>query len=355
MNLPTLGAAMKVWGQLLAGILGSVAALAQITFTPAQLPLDVGTAYTRAYLDSADKDVSQLVGAPGGPHRWDFAYPPTDQEVVQRLDSVAPGDGGHGTPFPPATYAERVTRESDRCQSWSYFQVIAGAGRFYYGFHDACKKPQADIVFETPTLELPAEVTYGQTWRREVDWPDVIDAGFIVLGVAIHFVNESHVDAFGTVVLPGLGELPALRVNEVNTYVTTDVTFGLPIDTQIFRNYYWLVPGLGKAVHIISPPATAVPPADFPKAKTVLRVFESNAVRPPERQPVRDLRISLKGQEAFLTWAAEPGATGYELEVASELSGSAGWTVVGTTTDRFWFDPVPRGARAKFYRVCWTR
>ena len=83
------------------------------------------------------------------------------------------------------------------------------------------------------------------------------------------------VDAYGTLVLPGIGEVPALRVNEEHTYDTQDTTLGLPLGKQYFRNYYWLVKGVGLAVNIISKADTAsVPPDAFKTAATVSRVLK---------------------------------------------------------------------------------
>ena len=341
---------MKALAQLLIPLLCGFSASGQISFRTTDVPRQIGQDYWQAYVDTSEKNVSQLLGVKGGPQRWDFSAPPIAGEAVQRMDIVAAGDGGHGSEFPQAAYAERVTRVADGCQTWSYFKVIAGGGRFYYGFHDACKSPQPDIVFDAPTIDLPEDLTFGQSWQREVDWTDTIDAGFIVLRVAIHFTNQSEVDAYGTVVLPGIGEVPALRVNEVNTYVTTDLDYGIPIETQVFRNYVWLVSGIGKAVHILSPPGASAPPENFATAKTVLRVFESSRTE-IRCEPVKNLRIARKGQEVFLSWDKGTLASGYRIESCERLSGDAPWEVLAETTDNFRFDPVPRGEGSRFYRV----
>lgn len=346
---------MKVLGWTFLCALLSVSLSAQITFRTTDLPRQVGVDSWRAHVDTAGKDVRSLLGAKGGPHRWDFSYPAAGGEDVHRMDVVARDDGDKGGDFPQAAYAERVTRAKDGCQNWSYHKVIPGGGRFYYGMRDDCKAPQPDVVFDAPTIDLPEDIAYGQSWQREVDWQDTIDAGFIVLTVAIHFTNETVVDAYGTVVLPEIGDVPALRLNEVNTYVTTDLTFGIPIDTQIFRNYVWLVPGIGKAVHIISEPKTTTPPEDFATAKTVLRVFESNRYPPIECQSVKNLQIRLKGREVFLSWDKDSAARRYRIDACEQVTGESSWQLLAELTDSYRFEAVLPDATSRFFRVLGCR
>jgi hypothetical protein len=211
------------------------------------------------------------------------------------------------------------------------------------------------LVFDVPTLDLREDITYETTWERSVDWRDVIDPGIFPIEVAVHFVSRATVDAYGSVILPEIGELEALRVNEVNIYSLTDLTLGLPLPDQAFRNYYWLVPGIGKAVHIISKPETSPPPENFATAKTVLRVFDSNCCLPPLRESVRNLQIKNMGRQVFLTWDREPSATAYEIESDTTVAPDPEWPVIAATTDNFWFDDLPSVAGAKFYRVFWIR
>ena len=114
-----------------------------------------------------------------------------------------------------------------------------------------------------------------------VDFEDIIDLGFIESTISVHFTSRAEVDAFGTLVLPGIGEVPALRVNEVNRYDLTEQTLGLPLPSQYFRSYFWLVKGAGKAVHIVSKPDTTTPPTSFNTAASLQRVFESSTVLKP--------------------------------------------------------------------------
>lgn len=330
--------------------------LAQIQFQTTDLPDRIGEDFWRAYVNVADQDIRPLLGTTGGPQTWDFSYAPTAQERVDRMEVVAPADGGQGGTFALATYAERVTREPDGCRTWSYYRPVPSIGRRYYGMQDACKTPETAIVFSRSTVDLPDVIEFGKTWSREVAWRDVIDAGPFVVEVDVNFNSQSKVDAFGMVMLPELGPVPALRVNEVNSYVVTELTFGIPLDEQVFRNYYWLVPGIGKAVHVISAPATTAPPELFPVAKTVLRVFEtSRSVGGPRRGPVENLRVNRGEDGPTLSWDIENGAAGYEIEWTSRLGPEVSWQVLTSTPTPFFSEDLSATVAMKFYRVFWTK
>ncbi len=243
-----------------------------------------------------------------------------------------------------------MLNESDGALSWSIYSIASGVGRAYYGWVDTNANPANPvIVFNAPTVDLPDSIQFGRTWTRSVDWMDVLDIGF-QLQIAIHFTSEARVDAYGTVLLPEIGEVPALRVNEVNTYQSTDLTFGFPIPDQHFRNFYWLVRGIGKAVHVISPGFTSVPPEDLTTAKTVLRVFEaSDVVVPAEPRAVVGLHIQSQNGLVTLSWEADTNATSYCLETIGDFSEN--WNIRTNLEVNLWSEPMPVAERQRFYRV----
>lgn len=325
----------------------------QTVFTLADLPSSVGD-FCRAYVSTNELDVSGLIGTKGGPQRWDFSAQPGADEEVRRIDVVSPQDGGHEAGFGEAGYAERTTRVSNGLQSWSYYAALPDEGRAYFGFYDPISNPvDPATVFDAPTIDLPARVAYGQTWHREVDFRDLLDLGFIQIDVLIHFTCDAGADAYGSVVLPGIGEVPALRVNELHTYDTQDITLGLPLGQQYVRSYYWLVKDVGQAVQIISKPDSTAPPPDrFRSAATFYRVFESSRLASSHQpQSVKNLRIARKGAEVFLSWDPESAATRYQVEAADGLGATASWRLLMQTTDSFLFAPFDRALGAQFYRV----
>ncbi len=334
---------MKAHLSLLAALLGFTAH-GQITFSVATLPHEIGD-YNRAYL-ATNVDVSGPLGNPGGPQRWDFSQPQASGEVIQRTDVVPPTDGGNQAPFPQATYAERARNESTGALTWSYYQVVPNQGREYYGFVDTNSNPDSPIkTFSAPTIDLPDPVQFTQTWTRSADFADFA----VLIDFEVHFTAQARVDAYGTVALPDLGVLPALRVNEVHEYDYIDLTFGAFNYTNYFRDYYWLAPGVGKAVEIISPGSnTGAPPENFTSAAAMTRVFETGSVQ-PAAQTVSPLRLHLQDGQAILDWGAGANASGYRVEFASPLA-AGNWSMCAEPFLNTWTEPVGTNAQ-RFYRV----
>lgn len=331
-------------------VAGSMSVPAQPVFLASDLPSRVGASF-RAYQNLSEVEVSHRIGDPGGPHRWDFSEAQGAGETVVRTDIVPPNDGGQGARFPVAEYAQRETRESGGSRSWSYYRIVPGLGRSYFGFQAPANNPaQPVVVFDAPTVDIPARVEYGQTWSRTVTWEDTFDAGLIILTVEVTFTSEVEVDAYGTILLPEIGEVPALRVHELNTYHLLDPYFGLKIPSQRFRNYYWLVPGIGRAVEIIAGGEEQVPPPHIGLAKTLRRVFEASDLPDPVPIPVSGLRIRVADGQALIDWDPEPGASGYRVESVSEVT-DAQWRVLGSPTDTSWIETLLPGHSKGYFRV----
>jgi hypothetical protein len=133
-----------------------------------------------------------------------------------------------------------------------------------------------------------------------------------------------------------------------------DLTLGFPIPDQYFRNYYWLVPGIGKAVHAISAGSTTVPPESLTTAKTLLRVFESSNVEPPsEPRPVSGLRIRLQTGSIVLDWDAAADAGAYSVRRFQELGGNE-WELAGEPATNSWSEILTSSRAQRFYSV-WTK
>jgi hypothetical protein len=336
---------MKLLRHLMIAACQCGSASGQIVFTAADLPHRHGE-HHRAFHTTNAIDVSALFGLPGGPQRWDFSNASFPGETVRRMDVVPANDGGHAGHFPGAAYAERLTNETTGARSWSYYRVETNQGRAYFGFYDVFANAACPLkVFDAPTTDLPDGLYYGRSWSRTVDFLDCYDYGIIVLEIAVHFISQAQVDAHGTIVLPGLGEVPALRVNELNTYELTDLTLGIPIPTTYFRNYYWLVRGVGKAVHVISAPSTVGPPPPaFSIARTVTRVFEASP------RPVENPRIRQQGDQAVLDWLQHTNGSGYRVESRRDVA-VGGWEARGQPTNNVWTESLTNGEPRMFFRV----
>ena len=152
-------------------------------------------------------------------------------------------------------------------------------------------------------------------------------------------------DAFGTVILPKLGSFQALRVNQL----TTTLAFynGQYLYTIYMREYYWLVPGFDKAVHIVSQADYAPIPAIFTSAHEIRRVFATYAVSNTPR-PVAGLRIKLQQGQATLNWPAATNASAYQVQAMGGLA-QTNWQVLASPATNSWSESTTTTLR--FYRV----
>lgn len=326
------------WGLVLAGLF-SLDGDAQILFTAADLPSQPGQ-YSRAYI-STSVDVSGLIGVPGGPQRWDFSQPQQPGETIRCMDVTAPGDGGHGSSFPGATYAERYTDEPSGSPSWDYYSVAASPGRRYFGFYNAAPPLPGAVILQVPVVDIPGSISLGTNWNYS--WDAYLDYE------EIYLTATATVDGYGTVVLPQIGEVSALRVNQLNCEQI--FIFGLPFETSYFREYYWLVPGIGKAVHVISVSGDSPPALNLTTAQEVRRVFEAGGItKPPAFGPVVGLRLRQQNTLAVLDWLLQTNASGYRVEVLGNAA-DTNWQLLSQPATNSWSEALTTTQR--FYRVWW--
>jgi hypothetical protein len=334
------------YGLVLAPLL-SLEANSQTVFSAGDLPSHTGQ-YSRMYF-STNVDLSTLLGQPGGPRRWDFSQTQQPNESVRRTDVVTTDDGGQGASFPGAAYAERDTDEPTSQIAWRYC-TITNAGRLYYGFYNPVDDPVSPlVVFDQPTLDVPGSVQYGQTWKRSVAWTNEVASLYLV---AYHFTASATVDAYGTLVLPNLGEVPALRVKELHDYEASGYFLDswLPFLSQTNVYYYWLAPGLGMPVQILSIGDNVLDPTTpLPHTNEVLRAFSiSYFTNPPPLKPVSELRIRLNSGLAILEWRQATNASSYSVETSGGLL-LTNWQLLSLPATNSWSDPLTSTQR--FYRV----
>lgn len=338
---------MKINYLVLSFLSLAVPALAQQVFSSTSLPGAIGQ-YVRAYY-STNVNVAALLALTNGPEQWDFSQPQQPDESVMRTDIVGPNDAGDAGDFPAAAYAERDTLEPTNEIAWRYYS-FTNQGRIYYGVDNPLDLNASPIaVFEPPTVDIPASVQYGQTWNRTLDWTSLY-FGFIV--VSNHFTDASTVDAYGTLMLPAIGSVPALRVHEVHVYQAYELISGIPpslVDLHTNQYYYWLVPGLGVAAQVFLFGDNALAPGGLPDTNEVLRVFASNYfTNRVILRSVAGLRIRLRAGTAQLDWQAMSNAAEYQVESAGDL-GNPNWQIAGAPDTNGWSEVVNQNQ--KFYRV----
>jgi len=350
-------------------VLTGLCAQAQPIFTTNSLPCQFGE-YNCSYY-STNVDVTNMLALattnifpplPGEgtnvEQYWDFSEAQQPYESVLRTDIIAPQDGANSGQFPDATYAEQYTLESTNQIGWEYYGFAGSgtnSGRLCYGLDAPEDEPVTEwAVFVPPTVDIPSTVQLGQTWSGSLYWLTIY---YEIILVSNYYTFSASVDAFGTLVLPEIGAVPALRVNEVDSYTITDV--GDPpllLDISTNQYYYWLVPGIGVAAQVLLLGNNVLDPVDLPYTNTVQRFFyasyytnsTSTNSTPPPWQPTGDLFIQLQSGSVLLNWDVFTNATNYRVDFLGSLP-NTNWQTLGFTTSNSWTDTLTTTQR--FYRV----
>ena len=99
---------------------------------------------------------------------------------------------------------------------------VSNSGRLCYGLDAPENEPVTEwAVFVPPTVDIPSTVQLGQTWSGSLYWLTIY---YEILLVSNYYSFSASVDAYGTLVLPAIGAVPALRVHEIDTYRVSDVS-----------------------------------------------------------------------------------------------------------------------------------
>ena len=345
----------------------SSAALAQITITSTDMFNKAGQYYL-AYANNPTNtvSVSSMLGTTGGSQVWDFSDGP--QDITYRFDYLTATNGNSGADFAAlgATITEQKTDQADpTTQAWLYFDQDPIKGRLDYGFYDpAFSQSQPETVFNSTIQDFPAKIQYGDTWQGTTVFNSVYtDADFGDFNDEVTYTSTDRVDAYGLVILPGMGFLNCLRVHEVVEYdIAIDLGLGdgyQNAGTQYVLNYYWLCPGHGIAVQITSntPTDGSIPTDDMSVgAAALVRMFQTNhdsnnTTNPPP--VINNFKCVLGPGGGLLKWTLSPSLKNYTVEYSTNITSSAAWTPLGTVTNNFLLDPVAGspGAPVRLYRV----
>lgn len=339
-------------GCVFAGVLFSVCLVqGQVVLTSQDMFNAIGQ-YYRVYANKNNVDVSSLVGTNGGPQTWTFTSGP--QDLIYRFDYVSPSDGGNGANFPLAKIAERQTNESTGIpMAWNYFDQVLGTGRKNFGFVNPGGLP-AQGQFNPPIVDFPDPLKYQSSWNVNTTY----DFNYQdILPMRINYIASAKVDAYGTIILPGLGALPCLRINEVDE---NDILLDADLsgdyqsqETDYIHSYYFLSPGHGIVAEIHSQQSTtAAPPDNFTTAAQFTRMFDfSRAGTSSGPAPVTDLKLEFQAGIAVLNWSRTANTTSYRLEYSYGLGGTNTWQSLNTTTNDYMLDISSASNRQRFYRV----
>ncbi len=340
---------MKKYIFPLLNVLCCASAEAQVNFTASSLPSQAGQYYRAFY--STNVNAAPLLALTNGAQLWDFSQPQQPNETILRTDIIAPGSGADGGSFPTASYSEQDTMEPNNQIAWRYYG-LTNLGRMYYGFYNPLDQNASYlVVFDQPTVDVPTSVQYGQTWNRTVTWSGLV-LGF--LPVNYHFTANATVDAYGTLVLPTIGGVSALRVHEVHGYEASEPNgdgTSTVIDLHTNQYYYWLVQGLGVAAEVFQFGDNVLFPLGLPNTNMVLRVLQTSYfTNQTILGSVSGLRIRLQSGSAHLDWSSFTNASSYRIEAAAALGGTnTNWQLLGLPTSNSWSDSLT--ATQRFYRV----
>jgi len=294
---------------------------------------DIGD-YYRSYANDSNVSVSGILGLPGGPQTWDFTDGPTAE--IKRFDYVATDDGDDpvagfyaSVHFPDADFSQRMTEEIGGDQAWMYLDQLAAVGRLNYGFYWPDGNPLTDdwSVFTPSILDFPDPMEWGDSWLLSTTYQfQMYDLGE-VLDVRIDMTIDADVDAWGTVVLPTLGPVDAVRVNTEQTsaiYVWLGGTW-LPAGTQFIRIYDWIGVSSDIIVEIGSTVSDAsMPPDQFTIASIFVRQFEnSNPTAPPVIADIPDTTLL----ETYVEFTYDAEASGVPEPTFSLVDPPAGMVI----------------------------
>jgi hypothetical protein len=332
--------------------------------------------YYRAYANDFDpQDAGSRYSVPPGLIQpagenllWDFSVGPT--EVVHRFDYVDPTGLWEALEFPQANVAEHKTVEGTGIEAWLFFEQVTGEGRRVYGFYDEVFAPYTPVgVFvPEPIIDFPENIRYDQPpWFTDMTVYSTIaysdPEASAIFPVKLDFHSKFTADAWGTALLPGVGLVPVLRINEEQS---VDISIDVAIDpaeegsytyfeTDYLRNYYWLSPGRGIVAQLNSTQGSFLPDAEFSSASVFLRMFETNKEAEPIDtgvKSVENLEVIVSNGLVLIRWSEASNATGYQVEYSIGGLGSDDWQPLGgQTTAKQVLDPNGLGTGARFYRV----
>lgn len=324
---------------------------AQIVFSVSDMQNHVGQ-YRVEYI-ATNQDISGWIGTSGGPQVWDFSGSPGPMDVTQRTDIVWPNDAqnesGVITPgwtnFANATFAERVTASILTNLTWTFYSITNGQGVWNYGdFTRVTNEPSGPmdtfVVFEPPVFLLPDPVQVGESWTNATALTNFIVEMPTLLDFVTYAASSNYADAYGTVILPQIGPVPAVRY--IEWYTATNELFGIYLSSVAVTYYTWLVRGIGPAVVITVPEDLSVGiPAT---TNTLARVFEFSP------RPAANLQIQTRNSSVTLNWNAASDTSGYEVESSTNLL-DPNWQLLGSINSNSWSQAFAPFLPQQFFRV----
>ncbi len=265
---------------------------------------EYGLSYNRSNID-----LSVLLGTTGS-NFWDFSKLADASDVVGRVDVVPVSDGGNGADFANAAFSLRYDGGAVSGTVWEYYNEDSAEGLVFYGTYDPVGySANPSVPITPPTSVLPALLHFGDSWTNAYSFA-VTDPLFGA--IPVNYTSSNTVDAYGTMALPGMGTVSALRIAEVEDYDENIFGFDYP---QFDTNWIWLAPGIGYAAQ-----AVAYAPDTYSlSAQTYTNSFSRRFLALPlPTLPSAQLKGGL--DEVNLAWESVSGAEGYVVESCTNLT-----------------------------------
>ena len=302
-------------------------------------------------------NAAQWIGGTGGPQVWDFRNVPGDAENRYFYRSVDDGTPEKAA-FPDAEIMERLSRDLAPANDAAYIRFLPGEGKETVGVSTQERGAQSDSLFATPLLEYPVVVNHGDKWDDDTTYPITLSVLTAFVEATVRIDQKAEVDGWGTVILPEIGAVEALRVNVASQHTTDAIVAEqiVPISDQHFRSYIWLAPGYGTIATLLSSPGTVEVPDSFTTTVSFERLTRATGFHtlPDQPTPMGNGTLTIRKMpgKSILSWAfpnAPPGAT-YSVEQSMTL-GSAGnpWSELARTEELSL--EVPFGVEENYFRV----
>lgn len=318
-------------------------------------------AYANAYqpLLGPSYAVGNVMGSAGPDGFWDFSQGPTERTL--RFDYIGPSGVPEAADFPLATLLERKTVEGTGEVEWLMLEPVAGLGRKVHGLYSESFSPSLpSIPFSQPIVDFPDGIRYQDTWITsmitESMFPSLDPEWSLDFRMQTTWNSTFTADAWGRMLLPNLGLLNVLRINEELTVdIAADLGDGYQhIETDYVRNYYWLSPGRGIVAELHSTQGSSMPPENFAQATAFVRMFETNKKAgsvDDSPQPVNNLRLTVSNNNVLVQWQKAPNASRYRVEWTDNLEQGEWIPLVEETANDYFFDPAGPAQKDRFYRV----
>jgi hypothetical protein len=326
----------------------------QVTITSSDMFSAVGQ-YYRVYAGNKSADVTGLLGNPGGPQTWDFSTNgPTN--LIYRFEYAAPSDSGVGDDFPLAQVAEKQVNElNGTTMAWLFLKQTSGTGRINYGFYSPDSMP-SEGQFNPPITDFPDPMKYQDSWTIDTTYDSSIGDSTVSVPITIEYTATVSVDAYGTIILPGLGSLECLRINELDKYETLVDLSGsgdmTSYDTEYIRIYYFISPGHGVVATIDSDQTSSAPSASFTSAAQFTRLFDFSRSTAQSPGAVTNLTLKIVADAGvLLSWSKTLNTVSYRVEYSPNPAGTNAWQELATTTGNSYFDTDTSDSQQRFYRV----